>query len=228
VDVNTLEHVATTKLELNEIECATSAGSTNVFEPYTPIRDLGVSFSRRVTNAVGAGLLQFACGGPTTPLATATSRKTWRELLKKANCRFFGSQDCRVREVDPRHPLEKRLNAFGYHTALDGDNVRHGEQGLGFTDATASKHSARREGATDGMPIDRPVSFTPFRAERRMARELRRRAIYEMFVDTPLAFAVRDRDGLPIRRRDVASLNFTGIDSPYEPPEHRNQMIPRA
>ena len=67
------------------------------------------------------------------------------------------------------------------------------------------------------------VSFiSPFRAERRMARELMAEGEFvEVFVDTPLAEAEkRDVKGLYRKARAGELKNFTGVDSPYEPPEH--------
>jgi bifunctional enzyme CysN/CysC len=66
------------------------------------------------------------------------------------------------------------------------------------------------------------VSFiSPFRSERQMARELVRPGEFiEIFVDTPLAVAEhRDPKGLYGKARRGELKNFTGIDSPYEPPE---------
>ena len=67
------------------------------------------------------------------------------------------------------------------------------------------------------------VSFiSPFRAERRHgARADAAGEFFEVFVDTPLAEAEkRDPKGLYKKARRGELKNFTGIDSPYEPPEH--------
>jgi len=67
------------------------------------------------------------------------------------------------------------------------------------------------------------VSFiSPFRAERRMARDLVEAGeFFEVFVDTPLADAeARDAKGLYKKARRGDLKNFTGIDSPYEAPEN--------
>ena len=67
------------------------------------------------------------------------------------------------------------------------------------------------------------VSFiSPFRSERRMARELMPPGEFvEVFVDTPLAVAEqRDVKGLYKKARAGELKNFTGIDSPYEAPEN--------
>jgi bifunctional enzyme CysN/CysC len=66
------------------------------------------------------------------------------------------------------------------------------------------------------------VSFiSPFRSERRMARELMSPGEFlEVFIDTSLSLAeARDVKGLYAKARAGELKNFTGIDSPYEPPE---------
>src|SRR5690606_24925037 len=89
--------------------------------------------------------------------------------------------------------LEKRLLAEGRHTyLLDGDNVRHGlNRDLGFTDADRVEN-IRRVAEVAKLMADAGlvvlVSFiSPFRSERRMARELLPAGEFvEVFVDTPL------------------------------------------
>lgn len=123
--------------------------------------------------------------------------------------------------------LEKRLNAAGRHTyTLDGDNVRHGlNRDLGFTDADRVEN-IRRVAEVARLFVDSGliviVSFiSPFRAERRMARDLMGEGEFlEIFVDTPIEICERrDPKGLYKKARAGALANFTGIDSPYEAPE---------
>ena len=124
--------------------------------------------------------------------------------------------------------VEKRLHSEGRHTyLLDGDNVRHGlNRDLGFTDADRVEN-IRRVAEVAKLMVDAGlivlVSFiSPFRAERQMARELMADGEFvEVFVDTPLAEAERrDVKGLYKKARAGELKNFTGIDSPYEAPEH--------
>src|SRR4029450_11664666 len=110
---------------------------------------------------------------------------------------------------------------------LDGDNVRHGlNRDLGFTDADRVENLRRVAEVSELMGEDRTlvmVSFiSPFRAERRMARALFGEGEFlEVHVDAPLAEAERrDVKGLYKKARRGELKNFTGIDSPYEPPEH--------
>jgi bifunctional enzyme CysN/CysC len=123
--------------------------------------------------------------------------------------------------------LEQRLFSRGRHSyLLDGDNVRHGlNRDLGFTEADRAENIRRvaevaRLMADAGLIV--LVSFiSPFRAERQMARRLLPKGQFiEVFVDTPLAVAeARDPKGLYKKARRGELKNFTGIDSPYEPPE---------
>jgi bifunctional enzyme CysN/CysC len=116
---------------------------------------------------------------------------------------------------------------MGSHTyLLDGDNVRHGlNKDLGFS-AEDRVENIRRVAEVAKLMTDAGlivlVSFiSPFRAERRMARELFADGEFiEVFVDTPLEVAEsRDVKGLYAKARAGKIPNFTGIDSPYEAPE---------
>jgi bifunctional enzyme CysN/CysC len=129
--------------------------------------------------------------------------------------------------------VEKRLHALGRHTyLLDGDNVRHGlNRDLGFTDEDRVEN-IRRVAEVARLMVDAGlivmVSFiSPFRAERRLARDLMGPGEFvEVHVDTPLAVAEqRDVKGLYRKARDGQLKNFTGIDSPYEPPEAAEIVI---
>jgi bifunctional enzyme CysN/CysC len=123
--------------------------------------------------------------------------------------------------------VERKLHQLGRHTyLLDGDNVRHGlNKDLGFTDADRVEN-IRRVAEVAGLMVDAGlivlVSFiSPFRAERRLARErVEEHEFLEVFVDTPLEVAEqRDVKGLYAKARRGELANFTGIDSPYEVPE---------
>jgi bifunctional enzyme CysN/CysC len=124
--------------------------------------------------------------------------------------------------------LEKRLHSLGRHTyMLDGDNVRHGlSKDLGFTDADRVEN-IRRVAETAKLFVDAGlivmVSFiSPFRSERRMARDLLDEGEFlEVYVDTPLEVCEeRDPKGLYRKARAGLIRNFTGIESVYEAPEN--------
>ena len=123
--------------------------------------------------------------------------------------------------------LQKKLFAMDKHTfVLDGDNVRHGlNRDLGFTDADRVENIRRVANVSKLMSdagLITLVSFiSPFRSERRMARNMMSEGEFvEIFVDTPLNVAeARDVKGLYKRARAGEIKNFTGLDSPYEAPE---------
>ena len=123
--------------------------------------------------------------------------------------------------------VESKLHARGVRTyLLDGDNVRHGlNRDLGFTDADRVEN-IRRIAEVAALMVDAGlvvlVSFiSPFRAERRLARDaVDVGEFIEVYVDTPIDIAEqRDPKGLYAKARRGELANFTGIDSPYEPPE---------
>jgi bifunctional enzyme CysN/CysC len=124
--------------------------------------------------------------------------------------------------------VESALHARDVHTImLDGDNVRHGlNRDLGFTESDRVEN-IRRIGEVSKLMTEAGLmvlcSFiSPFRAERRMVRELLDSDEFiEIFVDTPLEECIR-RDPKGLYRRALAGeiKNFTGIDQPYEAPEN--------
>ena len=122
--------------------------------------------------------------------------------------------------------LEHRLHAAGKHTyLLDGDNVRHGlNRDLGFTAADRVENVRRMAEVarlmTDAGLIVIVSAISPFRAERDFARGLFAPGrFWEVWVDAPLALcAERDPKGLYAKARRGELQNFTGLDSPYEPP----------
>lgn len=124
--------------------------------------------------------------------------------------------------------LEQKLHALGKHTyILDGDNVRHGlNKDLGFTDEDRVEN-IRRISEVAKLMVDAGLIvitafISPFRAEREMARGVFEKGEFiEVYVNTPLEVAEqRDVKGLYKKARSGQLKNFTGIDSPYQAPEH--------
>jgi bifunctional enzyme CysN/CysC len=129
--------------------------------------------------------------------------------------------------------VEKKLLARGRHTfLLDGDNVRHGlNKDLGFTEADRIEN-IRRVGEVARLMSDAGLIvitafISPFRAEREMVRAMMAEEEFiEVYVDVPLQVAEeRDPKGLYAKARAGEIANFTGIDSPYEPPERPDIRI---
>ena len=238
-DANTGAHLAAKTLGLNEIATVNlSTSAPLVFEPYGGNRVLGsfILVDKLTFETVGAGMIDFAL--------RRASNIHWQALeLNKAaraaqkhqtpKCIWFtglsGSGKSTLANL-----LERRLHSEGRHTyLLDGDNVRHGlNRDLGFTEADRVEN-IRRVAEVARLMVDAGlivlVSFiSPFRSERRMARELFAEGEFvEVFVDTPIAECERrDVKGLYAKARKGELKNFTGIDSPYEAPARPELRLP--
>ncbi|MDA8666245.1 sulfate adenylyltransferase subunit CysN [Alphaproteobacteria bacterium] len=232
VNVNNMEHLAAASLGLNEIGVVELATDRPVvFAPFADSQKLG-SFVLidKLTNAtVAAGMLHFSL--------RRAHNIHWQavDVDRAAHAALKGQQPKILwftglsgsGKSTIANALEKKLHANGKHTfLLDGDNVRHGlNKDLGFTDADRIEN-IRRIGEvaklmTDAGLIVLTAFISPFRAERDMVRALVPAGDFiEVHVDTPLDVAERrDVKGLYKKARDGTLKNFTGIDSPYEPPE---------
>jgi len=232
INVNTLDELPGERLELNDIGvCELELDRPIPFEPYVDNRALGgfILIDRLSNSTVGAGLLNFAL--------RRSQNVHWQALDvdKQVRARQKGQRACVLwltglsgaGKSTIANLIEQRLTADGRHTyLLDGDNVRHGlNKDLGFT-AQDRVENIRRVAEVSKLMVDAGlivlVSFiSPFRSERRMARELFAPGeFFEVFIDTPLAEAERrDVKGLYKKARRGELKNFTGIDSPYEAPE---------
>jgi bifunctional enzyme CysN/CysC len=232
VNVNTLEHMAAKTLELNAI------GVTNVvtdraipFESYDANRTLGgfIVIDKMTNATVGAGMIHFALRRSQNVhwQALDISREVHAKLKnqKPAVLWFTGFSGAGKSTI--ANLVEKRLVRMNRHTfLLDGDNVRHGlNKDLGFTQADRIEN-IRRVGEvaklmTDAGLIVLTAFISPFRSEREMVRQMMAPGEFiEVFIDTSLAEAERrDVKGLYKKARSGELKNFTGIDSPYEPPE---------
>lgn len=231
VNVNTMEKIAAKTLDLNAIGVAEIATDKPlVFLPYADSRALGgFILIDKITNAtVAAGMINFSLRRsqnihwqPTditradhAGLKNQTPRVLWFTGLS-------GSGKSTIANA-----VEKQLNLMNRHTfLLDGDNVRHGlNRDLGFTEADRIEN-IRRVGEVAKLMADAGLIvltafISPFRAEREMVRAMLPEGEFvEVFVDTPLEVAeARDVKGLYKKARSGELKNFTGIDSPYEPP----------
>lgn len=232
VAVNTMEHLASKTLRLNAIGVVNISTDRAVpFESYEQNPDLGgFILIDRMTNAtVAAGMIHFALRRSQNIhwQAVDVDREAHASLKnqKPAVVWFTGLSGSGKSTI--ANIVEKKLHAMGKHTfLLDGDNIRHGlNRDLGFTDADRVEN-IRRVGEvaklmTDAGLIVLTAFISPFRSERRMVRDLMADGEFiEVYVDTPLEVAeARDVKGLYKKARAGELKNFTGIDSPYEPPE---------
>lgn len=232
IDVNTMEHLASQTLNLNQIGvCEITTDRRIVFDPYTENRALGgfILIDKITNHTVGAGMLHFSLRRsqnvhwqPTditrdhhASMKNQTPRVLWFTGLSGSGKSTIANE------------VEKKLALMNRHTfLLDGDNVRHGlNKDLGFTESDRIEN-IRRIGEvaklmTDAGLIVLTAFISPFRADRQLVRDtIDGGEFIEIHVDTPLEVAeARDVKGLYKKAREGKLKNFTGIDSPYEPPE---------
>ena len=243
VDVNSLEHHPAETLELNEIGyCRVRASQTVAFDGYRHVAGTG-SFILidRVSNVtVGAGMIVRPV---TDELADMSKNVVWHEhrvnkrnrALQKAQkpavLWFTGLSGAGKSSV--ANALEQALFQRGHHSyLLDGDNVRHGlNRDLGFSDSDRVEN-IRRIGEVAKLMADAGLVvlsafISPFRADRAMVRELMEDGEFvEVHVYASLETCERrDPKGLYKKARAGVIKNFTGIDSPYEPPKNPELVI---
>ncbi|MBH0236992.1 sulfate adenylyltransferase subunit CysN [Methylobrevis albus] len=238
IDVNSFNKLAAKTLALNEVALVNFALAEPVaFDPYASNRETGafIVIDRMSNQTVGAGMVDFGL--------RRADNIHWQALdvSKESRAAAKGQKPVVIwltglsgaGKSTIANLVEKKLHLLGRHTyTLDGDNVRHGlNRDLGFTDADRVEN-IRRVAETAKLFVDAGlivmVSFiSPFRSERLMARELMGPGEFiEVHVDTPLEIAeARDVKGLYRKARAGQIKNFTGIDSPYEPPESAELVL---
>jgi bifunctional enzyme CysN/CysC len=231
LDIETLDQLAARTLAPNEIgSCTLALGEPVAFEPYAVSRDLGgfILIDRLSNETVGAGVLRFALRRAHNVRWQALDvDRAAREAAKGQTARvlwFTGLSGAGKSTV--ANLVERALHAEGRHTYLiDGDNLRHGlNRDLGFSAADRVENIRRAAEVAhlmaDAGLIVLVALISPFRNEREAARRRIGDRFVEVFVDLPLAEAeARDPKGLYAMARRGELKNFTGVDSPYEPPE---------
>ena len=231
ININTLEHLSATELQLNDLAVVTVKTDRPVaFEAYRDCAPMGAFiFIDRMTNqTVAAGMIDFA-------LRRASNVHRQQLDVDKAARRQLNAHTSRVLwftglsgsgKSTIANALEKVLHERGVRTyILDGDNVRHGlNSDLGFTDADRVEN-IRRVAEVAKLMLDAGVIvmtafISPFRQEREMAKNLIGSDHFvEVFVNTPLSICEqRDVKGLYTQAREGKIPNMTGVNSPYEKP----------
>ena len=232
IDIDTLSKLAAKTLSLNDIGvCNLSLARPVAFDSYDENRDTGsfILIDRYTNETLAAGMIDFAlrrAGNLRRQHLTMTTAERSRLMQHKPLVLWFtglpGAGKSTLANL-----VEAGLHARGIHTTmLDGDNVRLGlNRDLGFTESDRVEN-IRRVGEVARLMSEAGLvvlcSFiSPFRAERRMVRELiGTEAFIEIFVDTPLETCIaRDPKGLYRRALAGEIKNFTGVDQPYEAPE---------
>jgi bifunctional enzyme CysN/CysC len=232
INVNTLEHMPTDKLELNSVaECVLITDKDLIFDNYADNSSTGsfVLIDRINHLTVAAGIIDH-------PLRKALDIhpqhfQVNKEARAKLNNQkpyviwFTGLSGSGKSTI--ANELEKKLYAMGHRTyVLDGDNVRHGlNKDLGFSKEDRVEN-IRRVAEVAKLMVDAGLIvlatfISPFRSDRELARAIfKEDEFLEVFVDTPLEVCEqRDPKGLYKKARKGKIQNFTGIDSIYEIPD---------
>ena len=231
LDMDSLAQLSVKTLGLNDIGVAELYVDRNIaFEPYEVNRTLGgFILIDKVTHAtVAGGLINFAL--------RRSQNVHWQaiEITREAHAAQKGQQPKVLwftglsgsGKSTIANLVEKKLHALGRHSfLLDGDNIRHGlNKDLGFTDADRIENNRRvaevAKLMADAGLIVLAAFISPFRADRGVARAMMPEGEFvEIYVNTPLEVAEkRDVKGLYKKARAGQLKNFTGLDSPYEPP----------
>jgi bifunctional enzyme CysN/CysC len=232
IDVNSREHLAAKTLALNEIGLCNIATTLPVaFDPYEDNHDTGafILIDRRTNETAAAGVIAHSLRRATNihrqDFTVTREANAALKNQKPAVLWFTGLSGAGKSTI--ANIVERKLQLRGVHTALlDGDNVRHGlNKDLGFTAADRVENIRRVAEVsrlmTDAGLIVLTSFISPFRAERRLARDIAAAGEFiEIHVDTTLEAAIaRDPKGLYKRALKGEIKNFTGVDQPYEAPE---------
>jgi bifunctional enzyme CysN/CysC len=237
VDVNTLEKDLADELKLNQIaQVRVKFNESLAFDPYAVSRSTGcfIAIDRLSNGTVGAGMILRAVQ---STLQDKSENVVWHahKVNRTQRSNQKGQQPCVIwltglsgsGKSTIANALEHELFLEGYHSyLLDGDNVRHGlNKDLGFSD-DARVENIRRIGEVARLFVDAGLIvitafISPFRADRRLVRELLEPGEFiEIFLDTPIEVCEqRDPKGLYRKARAGEIKNFTGVDAPYEPPQ---------
>ena len=238
INVGTHEHVAAKHLDLNEIGfCNIALDRPIAFDPYAENRDMGgfILIDRLSNDTVACGMIAFALRRAANvhwqPLQVDKAARAALNWQKPCVLWFTGLSGAGKSTI--ANLLEQMLHESGRHTVLlDGDNVRHGlNRDLGFTDEDRVEN-IRRVAEVAKLMVEAGlivlVSFiSPFRSERRMARDLvAADEFVEIYVNTPIEICeARDPKGLYKLARAGKLPNLTGLGSPYEPPEQPEVIV---
>ncbi|MCZ8279422.1 MAG: sulfate adenylyltransferase subunit CysN [Acetobacteraceae bacterium] len=232
IDVNTGNHIAARTLQMNDLGlCHLATLKPITFDSYGENRATGgfILVDRFTHETVAAGMIRHALRRASNihianfiiDRAARAERNGQRPMLLWFTG-LSGSGKSTIANL-----VEQALFSAGRHCySLDGDNLRHGlNQDLGFT-AADRVENIRRAGEVAKLMMDAGLivlaSFiSPFRADRQMLRELiGAEDFLEIHVDAPIETCMaRDPKGLYAKAKAGLIPNFTGLGSPYEPPE---------
>ncbi|MBU3063998.1 adenylyl-sulfate kinase [Nocardia sp. NEAU-G5] len=234
LDVNTLHReTGSQSLALNDIgRLSLRAQQPLLFDPYRDNRRTGsfILVDEATNQTVAAGMIVARETGTSAASVVWHSSAVGRAERPHSGATVWLTGLSGSGKSTIAVELERQLVAAGRPAyLLDGDNLRHGlNADLGFSDDDR-RENIRRVAEVAALFADAGVVvivslISPFAAQRERAREVhaaRALPFTEIFVDTPLHVCEqRDPKGLYARARAGELREFTGIDSPYERPEH--------
>lgn len=237
IDIHSGNKIETDCLLKNEIAlCEISAGSSIVFGQFTnhPVHGSMILIDR-VTNATAA------CGVVVQSIARENNL-TWNnmDITRKLREAQLGQKAVTIwmtglsgsGKSTVANALEKKLFTMGRHTMLlDGDNVRMGlNKNLGFGQQDRTENIRRIAEVAKLMNEAGLIVITsfisPYRQDRRNAKDIIGDCFLEVYISTPLEECERrDVKGLYKAARDGKLTDFTGITSPYEIPENPDIVV---
>jgi bifunctional enzyme CysN/CysC len=232
INVNTLKHMPTDKLELNAVaECNLTTDKNLIFDNYADNSSTGsfVLIDRINHLTLAAGVIDHPLRKALDihPQHFQVNKESRAKLNNQKPCVIWFTGLSGSGKSTIANELEKKLHAMGHRTyVLDGDNVRHGlNKDLGFSQEDRVEN-IRRVAEVAKLMLDAGLIvlatfISPFRSDRELARAIFKEGeFFEVFVDTPLEVCEqRDPKGLYKKARQGAIQNFTGIDSIYEIPD---------
>jgi bifunctional enzyme CysN/CysC len=238
IDVHSFAQRPARALDLNDIGlCDIYLDRPVAFEPYRSNRAMGsfILVDRVSCETVAMGVIEYALRRSENiiPHAMDLGRDAHARLTGQKPCALWMTGVSGAGKSTIANALEKQLFVRGRHTViLDGDNIRKGlNRDLGFTEADRAEN-IRRTAEVARLMVDAGLIvivslISPFAAERQLAREIiGEDAFIEIYIDTPLAVAeARDVKGPYKKARAGEIPNFTGINSPYEAPEHADLVL---
>lgn len=237
IDVNSGDEVYADAIYKNEIAfCEVSVGSKIVFDRFENNRELGsLILIDRVTNMTSAcGTVMFSLkrGDNLTWQNTDITRELRESQLGQKAVTIWMTGLSGSGKSTLANEVEKRLFAIGKHTMLlDGDNIRMGlNKNLGFKEADRIENIRRIAEVSklmnDAGIIVLTAFISPYRQDRRNAKEIIGDGFLEVYVSTPIEECEkRDVKGLYKKARKGEIPNFTGITSAYEEPENPDIVV---
>ncbi len=237
IDVNTGEQIPVTQVEKNGIVvCSILTTEKIVFRKFTENEALGgLILIDRITNMTSAcGVIEQALkhfDNLTWQDSDITKETREKRLGQKAATLWFTGLSGSGKST-LANALEIQLTVMGKHTMLlDGDNIRMGlNRDLGFSDEDRTENIRRiaevAKLMNDAGLIVLTSFISPFKQDRDLARSIIGEDFVEIYVNTPLEECERrDVKGLYKKARAGEIAEFTGISSPYEPPEQPEIIV---